>query len=153
MGNSGRLASADMVEQTAGLESKCVYNCSLIVILFSPHFSFAHSVAHSLSCGINDTRNWRRHTAPRGLIRQSAAVVQGYSAQPQSSAMKTTSCYQSQLYRWDLKTKTNSYSLVCRKEYLQSKQKKKKGGGIFLISSWPSKCSLTFNNWSFHFEI
>ena len=62
----GRLASADLAKLTACLESKRLQIFSLIVILFSPYFSFDHFGTHSLSCGINNTSKLKRHIVHQG---------------------------------------------------------------------------------------
>ena len=93
--NSGRLASADLAKQTACLESKRLQMFSLIVVLFSPYFSFDHFGTHSLSCGINNTSKLKRHIVHRGTCHAVAVMVQGHSAPAsESPAMKTTSCHQ-----------------------------------------------------------
>lgn len=84
--NSGRLASADLAKQTAYLESKRLQMFSLIVVLFSPYFSFDHFGTHSLSCGINNTGKLKRHIVYQGDLSCSRCDGPG----PLSSSLRVT---------------------------------------------------------------
>lgn len=108
--NSGRLASADLAKQTARLEPKCLQMFSLIVVLFSPYFSFDHFGTHSLSCEINNTSKLKRHIVHQGDLSGSCCDGPG----PLSSSLRVT-CNEYhflpsgiQWYGWDfLKTQTD----------------------------------------------